>query len=356
MDTTDLLEKHQVWISDSLTYLMHKIPFSSYSQIYVLCDTHTEKHCYALIQALLPEHKKIVVQPGEEYKNIQTCMLIWQALTDNNADRKALLINLGGGVLGDMGGFCAATYKRGIDFVQIPTTLLSMVDASVGGKLGIDFENFKNHIGVFAMPKRVLIFPGFLASLPYEEIRSGYAEVIKHALIRDAMAWSEITNTSIEHLLATPERWQTIIAHSIRIKANVVEADPTEKGLRKILNFGHTIGHAIETHYLHSNRLLHGEAIALGMVAEAYLSTKKGWLSEEVYLQIKRHLLTVYTLERFMVLKLSDFESILQYMYQDKKNAFGNILFSVLKSVGQCEYDVQYTREEIIESMKQLLV
>lgn len=245
----------------------------AYSQLAVIADTETFQYCYPKISSYLPDHQVIVIPADERHKHLGTCQLVWQKLTEAAFDRKGLVLDLGGGVVGDLGGFCAATYKRGIDFIQLPTTLLSQVDASVGGKLGIDFQGFKNHIGVFTQPKAVWVYPGFLDTLPPSEIRSGFAEVIKHALIADAGAWKSLLAWD-----RLPQDWNSIIPHSIHIKDKVVEADPTEKGLRKILNFGHTIGHAVETYFLDKGdrRLLHGEAIALGMIAETWLFLAKG--------------------------------------------------------------------------------
>ena len=210
----------------------------------------------------------IEIPSGEEHKNLEKCQLIWNALSSHHFDRNSLLINLGGGVVGDMGGFAASTYKRGIDFIQIPTSLLAMVDASVGGKLGIDFAYLKNQIGVFNNPKAVLINPVFLNSLPNNQLLSGFAEVVKHALIEDKCYWKEITTTPLEKM-----NWESIILQSIVIKNNIVTQDPLEKGERKKLNFGHTFGHAIESFYLKLGKpILHGEAISLGMILESNLS------------------------------------------------------------------------------------
>ncbi|MBP8155740.1 MAG: iron-containing alcohol dehydrogenase, partial [Leadbetterella sp.] len=183
-------------ISESLTQFFAQ---KSYSKVMVLVDNHTKKHCYPLVKGLLPSHKVINIKAGEHFKNLETCQQIWEEMTKNELDRHALLVNIGGGVIGDMGGFCASTYKRGIDFIQIPTTLLSQVDASVGGKLGIDFQGFKNHIGVFTLPKTVLIDNVFLKTLPQNEIRSGFAEIIKHCLIRDKSKWNEIKTIDLEN-------------------------------------------------------------------------------------------------------------------------------------------------------------
>ena len=244
----------------------------TFSKVAVIVDNNTKKYCYPVVADALPDHVTIEISSGEEHKNLNTCQKIWGTLTDNAFDRKSLVVNLGGGVIGDMGGFCAATYKRGIEFINIPTTLLAQVDASIGGKLGIDFQNFKNHIGVFQNPLRVFLDAKFFETLPKEELRSGYAEIIKHCLIRDSEKFDQITKSGYENL-----DFFELTKHSVQVKNDVVLEDPTEKGLRKILNFGHTIGHAIESYYLEKpgKKLLHGEAIAVGMICEAYLSKRE---------------------------------------------------------------------------------
>src|SRR5690606_28082281 len=236
---------------------------AGYSRVVVLVDEHTKALCYPRIAAGLPAHDVIVIPPGEEQKTIDTCVTIWDQMTALHLDRHAVVIVLGGGVLGDMGGFCAATYKRGIDFVLVPTTLLSLVDASIGGKLGIDFNNFKNHIGVFQLPALILLHDGFLATLTENELRSGYGEVVKHTLISDAAMWQRISRRTLAE-----QDWAALIHHSVTFKADVVTEDPREKGRRKILNAGHTVGHALESYFISSGRrILHGEAIAAGLVA-----------------------------------------------------------------------------------------
>lgn len=317
----------------------------NYSQRAILVDENTLQYCYPIIKPFFEEACIIQIQAGEEYKHIDTCRYIWQKLTEFGFDRKSLLINLGGGVIGDMGGFCAATYKRGIDFVQIPTTLLSQVDASVGGKLGIDFMGYKNHIGVFQIPHLVLICPIFLKTLPKRELRSGYAEVIKHALIADQKHWEYL----LQH---TPETlcWEEVIPHSIRIKANIVEQDPTEKGLRKVLNFGHTIGHAIESHFLPTSRkLLHGEAIAIGMIAETWLTYQRNRISQLQLQEISQYILKIFGKVEIYE---SDFEGIQNNIMHDKKNEGFKILCSLLQKIGKCSYNDEVSWEEIQESLQ----
>jgi 3-dehydroquinate synthase len=312
----------------ALTQLTSWLEGASFSQLLVLDDTHTHQHCYPKLVPHLPAHAVHTVPAGEQHKHWQTCMDIWQAMTDLALDRKALVLNLGGGVMGDMGGFAAATYKRGLDFIQIPTTLLAMVDASVGGKLGIDFEGYKNHIGLYREPLGVYIFPPFLGTLPAEEVRSGLAEVIKHHLIADAAAWPQLRHQTDLHALAL----EPIIRHSVQIKADIVAADPQERGLRKALNFGHTIGHALETLRLASpHPLLHGEAIAVGMIAEAFLSQQRGLLSTEALADVTEYLRTIYPA---VSLDEADIDPIIQLAYHDKKNEGGQILCTLLAGIG----------------------
>ena len=244
---------YSIWIGENS---LSKFGISTYSKVAILVDENTKRDCLHKLPKI--ENAIIIeIKSGEEYKNISTCNFIWEQLTINNFDRNSLLINLGGGVIGDMGGFCAATYKRGLDFIHIPTTLLAMVDASVGGKLGIDFKGFKNQIGLFNNPKAVLISPEFLETLAESELKSGFSEVVKHALISDNSLWVKLKNTPF-----TDFDWGDIIDTNVQIKNKIVLADPFEKGERKKLNFGHTFGHAIESYYLEKGTpISHGEAV-----------------------------------------------------------------------------------------------
>lgn len=330
-------------ISSLLTQFLSE---NRYTKLAVIVDENTRKFCYPLIQYLLPAHEVIEINSGEQEKHMMTCMQIWRQLTESTFDRKALILNLGGGVIGDMGGFCAATYKRGIDFVQIPTTLLSMVDASVGGKLGIDFNGFKNHIGVFQEPERVFIDSRFLSTLPVEELRSGFAEIVKHCLIADAAKWNEIKGRALAEF-----DWNEMIAHSVAIKAKVVTEDPHEKGLRKILNFGHTIGHAVETWFLAipGKRLLHGEAIAIGMIAEAWISQQKGFISVEDLEEITDYLLHIYGK---VIISDEDLQGLLPHTLQDKKNENDQVQCALLEKIGQANYNQIVTSAQIAAALE----
>lgn len=315
-----------------------------YSKIGVLVDSNTHKQCYPLIKNYLPAHSLIEVPPGEEHKNLETCKLIWQHLTDLNFDRHSLLLILGGGVVGDMGGFCAATYKRGIDFVLIPTTLLSQVDSSVGGKLGIDFEHFKNHIGVFQEPVSTLVYPIFLTTLPERELRSGFAEVIKHCLIADRAMWEIISQKPL-----AKQEWGKLIEHSIAIKQKITQQDPHEKGLRKILNVGHTIGHALETYYLSAGkRIFHGEAIAIGMIAEAYVACKNGMITDAELQSISKYLVNIFG----KVDEPYNQNEMNALMAHDKKNRNNKVRMALLSGIGKAVWDQEITETEVVEAMK----
>lgn len=321
----------------------------NYQSIFVLVDEHTKAACWPILEAALVGDyplQLIEIEAGEQHKNIATCEQIWLALLAGQASRKSLLLNLGGGVIGDMGGFCAATFKRGMEFIQIPTTLLSEVDASVGGKLGIDFHSVKNGIGLFQNPQMVLIHPPFLKTLAKRELYSGFAEVIKHALIQDAEHWEKLLNyPNLEEI----KDWTSIIKHSIKIKASVVESDPHEKGLRKILNFGHTIGHSIESLSWETDQpLLHGEAIAIGMITEAYLSHQLLDLSREELDEICNYILKLYP--HYSLESLEE-ERLIQLMLQDKKNEGDRILCSLPSRIGHAEYNIKASPDWIKKSL-----
>ena len=330
-------------IRSSLTAVLRKRAFS---RLVLLTDVNTKQHCLPLIQDALPEHTvHITVPAGELHKNLETCTLIWKQMTEAVLDRSCLVVNLGGGVLGDMGGFCASVFKRGVPFITLPTTLLSQVDASVGGKLGVDFMGLKNHLGTFQHPEAVLIAPAFLKTLPIRELRSGYAEVLKHGLIREAAYFRSLPSVHWED-----QNWEQVIRHSVGIKKAVVEVDPKETGLRKILNFGHSIGHAVESFYLNSPEpLLHGEAIALGMIAEGFLSFEKIGLSFEELNELSTKLLQLFGK---VSLDPSHLESLLDLCAQDKKNEGSMQLFSLLPSLGNCQYNIPVTRKEIEHALR----
>ena len=316
----------------------------SFTQLGVIVDNNTKPHCYSLVKDALPTHSLVEVNAGEESKNLETCTQIWQQLTHLNFDRHSFLLVIGGGVLGDMAGFCAATYKRGVNFALVPTTLLAQVDASVGGKLGIDFLHFKNQIGVFQEPVATLISSSFLKTLPERELRSGFAEVIKHCIIADKEMWDHISRKSL-----IEQDWDLLIAHSVNIKKKITEEDPREQGLRKILNFGHTIGHALETHYLAMDmRIFHGEAIAMGMIMEGFIAFEKGLLSEVELTSICRFISSIFTKTK----QPFNYTQVVELMTQDKKNKGDKILMALPNGLGQAVWDQEVSVAEIRDAFK----
>jgi len=307
---------------------LKSIDLSEYSSVAIVVDEHTKSYCLNtfLEESNIQSPLIIETKSGEENKTITSCQLIWDALTEAKFDRKSILINLGGGVIGDMGGFAASCYKRGINFIQVPTTLLAMVDASVGGKLGVDYSNLKNQIGLFRNPQGVFIYPSFLKTLSKEQLYSGYAEVVKHALIYDAKMWKSLHSTDVEKL-----NWEDIITKSVTIKNEIVSNDPHENGYRKILNFGHSIGHAIESYCLSIGKVaLHGQAVATGMLLESQLSNA----TKEEKIEISNFLKSTFDL-----IELPDFEDILPFLKNDKKNKNKELKFSLISEIGKCSYD-----------------
>lgn len=329
METIEL-QDYTIYIGNFWNNFNDFLSKRNYSKIAVIVDENTEKHCLPILKQRSNFKDFIIIKiaSGEEHKTINTCQFIWQRMMDLGLERRSLTINLGGGVIGDMGGFCASTFKRGMDFIQIPTTLLSQVDASIGGKLGIDFNHIKNSIGIFKNPQAVFIEPEFLKTLPEREIRSGFAELIKHSLIADSENWNYLQ--SIQHL--DKVNWTTFLKPSLLIKKRIVEEDPFEKGIRKALNFGHTVGHAVESMALQSDSpLLHGEAIAIGMICE-------GWLSHKILnLPFEKLEETIQYFARFYdayPLKESDFSDLIDLMKKDKKNENQAINFSLINPIG----------------------
>ncbi|TAL58937.1 MAG: 3-dehydroquinate synthase [Bacteroidetes bacterium] len=346
-------DKYNIHIGhDSLAELDTFLSKSYYSSFIILVDENTKKKCLPIVRkSFSTAHSLYIIQikSGEKNKNIRNCEKIWRELSGQNADRESLIINLGGGVITDIGGFAASTYKRGIDFINIPTTLLAQADTSVGGKTGIDFMNFKNQIGTFAFPKAVFIHPLFLETLDKKELLSGFAEVIKHGLIADKNYWEQIQASVGRDLKSRPaESWNKLISESVEIKIKIVVADPYENGLRKALNFGHTIGHAIESASLKSKKkMLHGEAIALGMICEAYLSRKCCGLSSQELDSITEFIVSIF---KPPPLK-SQAKQLIGLMQQDKKNKDSEINFTLLSAIGKAEINNSCSEELIEESI-----
>ncbi|WP_405567603.1 3-dehydroquinate synthase [Polaribacter sp. Asnod6-C07] len=333
---------------ESYNALSNLIEKNNYSTIFILVDENTLEHCYPKFIPNLTTDKKIElieIESGEINKNLETCIGVWNAITDLGGDRKSLLITLGGGVITDLGGFVASCFKRGIDFVNIPTTLLSMVDASVGGKTGVDLGVLKNQIGLFANPEMVIVDNVYLETVAPREIKSGTAEIIKYGVTYDINLFNQIKDNKDLNI-------SDLIFRSVEIKNEVVLQDPKEKNLRKILNFGHTLGHAIESFYLESEdkeNLTHGEAIAIGMVCECYMSSKLLGLSEEKVNDVKEVVVSIY--DKIMLLK-EDFSSILDLLKHDKKNVNGQVNFVLLNDFEDFKIDCKVPEELIIESME----
>ncbi len=309
----------------------------AYSKIFILVDENTHEHCLPSFMGQIQgdyNFEIIEIESGEENKNIDTCTGVWEALSELDGDRKSLVINLGGGVLTDLGGFVASTFKRGIDFINVPTTLLSMVDASVGGKTGVDLGPLKNQIGVINQPEMVLIVTSFLKTLEERQLRSGFAEMLKHGLIQNKAYWEALKE--VTNFLYIDD----LIYDSVVIKNEVVLQDPTEQHLRKILNYGHTLGHAIESYFLESKThktLLHGEAIGIGMILEAYLSKELLGLSDTELADIKSTFLSLYEKVSF---SKEDITTILSLLKFDKKNSHGNINFVLISAIGKPDIDI----------------
>jgi len=323
-------DNYSIWIGEKS---LSKLDISKYSKVAILVDENTKRECFSLLPKI-SNSIIIEVPSGEENKNISICNTVWKKLSLNNFDRNSVLINLGGGVIGDMGGFCASTYKRGLDFIQIPTTLLAMVDASIGGKIGINFNGLKNQIGLFSNPKSVIINPIFLKTVPEKQLQSGFAEVIKHSLITDKKHWEILSNTAFKDL-----DWQNIIDISIQIKNTIVKSDPLEKNNRKKLNFGHTYGHAIESYYLEEKKpILHGEAVLMGIILESELSL----LSQNEKIDIKN-----YIISNFSLPDIPSKNKLMKFLLNDKKNKKAKINFTLLNGIGRCTIDNLFAEDEL---------
>lgn len=335
-------------LNDNFSQLNDFLHEKTFSKIFILVDENTHEYCLPVLLGNMETDlgfEILEIEAGEEMKNIQTANQLWEILTEMQADRKALVINLGGGVITDMGGFVASTYKRGIKFINIPTTLLSMCDASIGGKTGIDLMHYKNMVGTFAFPEQIFIYPKFLQTLPFKELRSGFAEMLKHGLIADKAHWNQLIQIhKLDVDAVTP-----YIQNSMDIKQDVVEKDFHESNIRKTLNFGHTIGHAVESLCLQQeNPILHGEAVAMGMICEAHLAYLENLISEEDSKVVIENIQRYYP-----YLDISDFknEEITALILNDKKNVDSKINFSLLTGIGECNYDYQCSQKNIIKSL-----
>lgn len=333
---------------DAFIYLNNHLTNNKYSKLFILVDENTHEHCLPNFLRQMPNginYETITIKAGEQHKNIDTCLDVWQTLTNLQGDRKSLLINLGGGMVTDLGGFVASTFKRGIPFINVPTTLLSMVDASVGSKTGVDLGNLKNVIGCFSDPEMVVVHTDFLKTMAERDLNSGIAEIIKYGLSYDPILWRRLKrNVDLSN-----DDLKEIIHRSIEIKNEIVLQDLKETSLRKVLNFGHTIGHAIESYFLENNDkspLMHGEAIGIGMVIEAYASNRLlGFPEKEVDL-IKQKITTLYG--KAPILK-HEHQAILDLMKYDKKNVGDSVNFVLLEAIGIFKIDCKVPQEILIE-------
>lgn len=344
----------RVVISENLeTELAIAISECEHDRIFVLTDEVTREQCLPLVKDFfcLKGSQVITIGSTDVHKDLRSLAHVWQSLGEGGADRHSCLINLGGGMVTDLGGFAASTFKRGVDFINIPTTLLSMVDASVGGKTGINFNGLKNEVGVFNDSRYVILDTRFLRTLDDQNVRSGYAEMLKHGLISDEQTWSELLQFDLSHPDLT--RLQAMVAKSVHVKEDVVKRDPHEKGIRKALNYGHTFGHAFESFSLQHHRkgeapILHGYAVAYGLVCELYLSVVKTGFPSDQMRQTVNFIRDNYG--RFAI-TCDDYDELIALMRHDKKNTSGVINFTLLDAIGDVLINQTASDEEIRESL-----
>lgn len=317
-------------------------------RIFILTDETTQQLCLPLVEgfACLKGAQCITIGATDTHKTLDSLSHVWEALGEGGATRHSLLINIGGGMVTDLGGFAASTFKRGINYINIPTTLLSMVDASVGGKTGINFRGLKNEIGVFNNAETVILDTRFLKTLDTENILSGYAEMLKHGLISNEKMWAELMNYDLR--VKNLERLQQMVAESVAVKQRIVTEDPTEQGIRKALNLGHTAGHAFESFALSKQPILHGYAVAYGLVCELYLSAIKTGFPTD-----KMHQTVNFIHEHYgrMNITCDDYPQLLELMTHDKKNVAGVINFTLLGGIGDIRINQHATKDEIYEAL-----
>ncbi|MCG2418863.1 3-dehydroquinate synthase [Aequorivita sp. F47161] len=313
--------------------LLQHIEKQKPAKLFILVDNNTKTHCLPYFLEKLGADENIptiTIPTGEEHKNIASCLKVWNSLSEKNADRNSIVINLGGGVVTDLGGFVAATFKRGLTFINIPTTLLAMVDASVGGKTGVDLGHLKNQIGVIKQPEMVILDTNFLNTLPKEHLYSGFAEMLKHGLIYSEEYWERIKNLTVDNKVELDK----LIFDSVAIKNEIVTKDPFETNLRKTLNYGHTLGHGIESHFLESNSkptLLHGEAVAIGLILATFISSESIGFPKNRLNAVSETILNYFPKVNFTQ---NDIEHVIKLLVFDKKNSNGKVLFVLLENIG----------------------
>ena len=342
--------KQKVVISENLERdIVSAISECQHDRIFVLTDETTQQLCWPKIKNFkaLKDCTPIIIKATDTHKNLDTLSQVWQVLSSGGATRHSLMINLGGGMVTDLGGFAASTFKRGIDFINIPTTLLAMVDASVGGKTGINFGGLKNEIGVFSDSRFVIINTQFLDTLDHDNICSGYAEMLKHGLISDERTWAELVTFNLDN--PDLSQLQRMVADSIKVKERIVETDPHEHGIRKALNLGHTMGHAFESFAMRRGTpILHGYAVAYGMIGELYMSARKTAFPTD-----RMHQTVRFIRENYGTLNIicDDYPTLIELMHHDKKNTAGIINFTLLGNVGDIRINQTANEEEIKEAL-----
>lgn len=343
------MNRQKVVIAEHLEKsLSEAILACEHDRVFILVDEITERCCLPIIEGigLLSDAKRIIIGATDSHKTLESLAHVWEELGKGGCTRHSLLINIGGGMVTDLGGFAASTFKRGINYINIPTTLLSMVDASVGGKTGINFNGLKNEIGVFNNAETVILDTQFLKTLDAENICSGYAEMLKHGLISDEKMWAELLEFDLEH--PDLQKLRGMVADSVAIKEHIVTEDPTEKGIRKALNLGHTVGHAFESLALTRKPVLHGYAVAWGLICELYLSViKTGFPTDKMRQTVS------FIKEHYgkMDITCDDYPTLLELMTHDKKNVAGTINFTLLVGIGDIRINQTATKEEIYEAL-----
>lgn len=344
-----MMNKQEVILSEGLAdSLGHALAQCPHDKVFVLTDEHTQRLCLPLLKEVegLAEAVQMVIGPEDVHKNLETLAYVWQQLSDRGATRRSLMVNLGGGMVTDLGGFAASTFKRGIPYINIPTTLLAMVDAAVGGKTGINFNGLKNEVGVFAPAVSVLIETEFLRTLDDRNFFSGYAEMLKHGLISTPEHWAELLSFDTESIDYT--QLKAMVGRSVQVKENIVREDPLERGIRKALNLGHTVGHAFESLALAEERpILHGYAVAWGLVCELYLSCLKTGFPQDKMRQTIHFIRENYGAFSF---DCKEYERLYALMQHDKKNTAGVINFTLLRDIGEIALNQTADRETIFEA------